>query len=313
MNATEDNLFEHCTFNDFRYFAFANVPPKPVLNNLVAGCVVNVFLFMTTLFLNGVSVLTIVKCPKLKEKISYFLIMLHSVADLAVGLISIPLTSYIYVTEAQGTASCYTQRMVTNIAMIPILSSTVSLQAMTVERYFGVIHPLKHRTMITKRKLVLCFAFGSLSEVTLYMVVVFFHGQFLGTFFTIGAIVFLCVTTFVYTKIFLAIRKSNSAWRAGDNATSSRQNMRRVVLKEIKLVKSCFLAVICFLTCLVLAGVLQSFRSSVDMRNYLILNIWGAMTAFLNSSLNSVIFFWTKPLLKDEALKVLKILWCLKR
>jgi hypothetical protein len=40
-----------------------------------------------------------------------------------------------------------------------------------------------------------------------------------------------------------------------------------------------------------------------------LLQSWAITLALFNHSLNSVIFFWTRPMLKSEAKKVLKSIW----
>ena len=104
----------------------------------------------TVIVLNGVSVFTILKCSQLKEKISYFLIMIQSVADLTVGLISLP-SFIIYCSFTIATTRsihCTEILLLERLAALPTLTSVTTLLAMTVERYFGVLHPLKHRTLI---------------------------------------------------------------------------------------------------------------------------------------------------------------------
>ena len=85
MNTTNEELFQHCNLFNSRYQVFNKIPPKAVFNSMLSACTVISILIIPTIFLNGVSVLTIMKCSQLKEKIAYFLIMVQSLADLAVG------------------------------------------------------------------------------------------------------------------------------------------------------------------------------------------------------------------------------------
>ena len=132
-----------------------------------------------TVTLNGVSVITIRKCSKLKEKISYFLLVFQSVTDLTVGLVNIPAMSII-----------------------------------------------------------------SLSTI----------------------------------------------------ATGSAHS---------RLAKSCYLSVVCFLVCF-LGGIAMSLPFNLSRFSWQVFRSWTATLIILNSSINSLIFFWNSSLLRNEAKKVPK-------
>jgi hypothetical protein len=92
----------------------------------------------------------------------------------------------------------------------------------------------------------------------------------LGTFYSMSLLIFLFVAVFVYTKIFLTIRKRE---RPG-NAVSYRQSKRNF-LKQIRLVKSCFLAVAYFVF-FFLRGILAALPHGLDKFKAEILNLWEA-------------------------------------
>jgi uncharacterized protein YacL len=126
---------------------------------------------------------------------------------------------------------------------------------MTVERYFGVLHPLKHRTLITKKIILVFHACGTSFMLTIVALCTV-RIDFLGTFYSMSLLIFLFVVVFVYTKIFLTIRKRERPGNAVDLNSSARQSKRNF-LKQIRLVKSCFLAVTCFVFCF-LVGILAA-------------------------------------------------------
>ena len=118
MNTTNEELFQHCNLFNSRYQVFSKIPPKAVVNSMLSACTVITTLIIPTILLNGVSVLTIMKCSQLKEKIAYFLIMVQSLADLAVGFFSIPFMSYTCITDALGTADCFRQLVVVIVRVL---------------------------------------------------------------------------------------------------------------------------------------------------------------------------------------------------
>ena len=272
---------------------------------MISACTFQMLLIIPTILLNGISVITIMKCPQLKEKIAYFLIMAQSIADLIVGFINLPLMSYVCITQVIGEADCLTQRIILLIMSFPFLMSLTFLIAMTVDRYLSVIYPLKHRTMVTKRKItnflvygnMFVFAFTGLSVLKI---------QVLDAFHSIYLILFTILAIFVYTKIFITIRNQKRPGNVADNISQNRPNKRKF-LQEIKLAKSCFLSVACFLFCFLAGAIAVMFQPyGEDTPNAVLFIMWVGTATLLNSSLNSIIFFWTRPLLRCEAFKVLK-------
>ena len=67
--------------------------------NHVAGVIVNVILVFLIVGLNSITILTIWRSPKLRKTVCFFLIMLQSCADMIVGLIAVPMTVYIIISE----------------------------------------------------------------------------------------------------------------------------------------------------------------------------------------------------------------------
>ena len=150
---------------------------------------------------------------------------------------------------------------------------------MTVERYFGVLHPLKHRTLITKKRIVVFHACGTSFMLTIVALCTV-RIDLLGTFYSMSLLIFLFVAVFVYTKIFLTIRKRERPGNAVDLNNSAERSVsyrqsKRNFLKQIRLVKSCFLAVAYFVF-FFLRGILAALPHGLDKFKAEILNLWEA-------------------------------------
>jgi hypothetical protein len=245
----------------------------------------------------------------MKKNIPYFLIMMQSVADLIVGLVGLPSFTILYLRRATTSSShCAEVLAVQRLMAFPTLLSIATLLVMTVERYFGVLHPLKHRTLITKRRILVFYSCGVSFMFTIVALSTLKAGLGLGTFLSVCLFIFLFVAVFVYTRIFLTIRKRkppgdvNDLNNPAESTVSSRQRKQNF-LKQIKLAKSCFLVVVCFVVCLLGGGIYAAFPLGINKQ---IIKLWGITMVMLNSSVNSIIFFWTRPLLRNEAKKALR-------
>ena len=233
---------------------------------------------------------------------SYFLVMMQSFADLAIGFCALPLLSYICLEETKGSANCIRNLFVVRLAALPSHLSLLTLTAMTVDRYIGVLYPLKHRTLVTKKRILLLLCLGT-SLVHVVLVLSLFQHQLQQVFYSASFLVFLFISVSVYTRIYLEIRKREQPGEVVENKATDNKTQRKF-LQEIKLAKSCFLVVACFVLSFLVAGVFLALN--LDKHESMIVRSWAMVAIVMNASINSVIFFWSRPLLRNESLKVLK-------
>ena len=91
VNSTGDSIHgnkvsEICHFYMEEVRMTTGFPSKVYYVNFIVALVFNIFLTISTIFLNSVTILAYMKSALLKSKKAYFLIMLLSVNDLLVGL-----------------------------------------------------------------------------------------------------------------------------------------------------------------------------------------------------------------------------------
>ena len=138
--------------------------------------------------------------------------------------------------------------------------------------------------MVTKRKLKTFFV-STVLFVTMFIVLSILQSQLLEGFHTFSIMfLFILFAIFVYTKIYIAIKTRKSPGNVQGNTAMKNQNERKFVT-EIKLVKSCFLPVACFLLCFFAAIVIFLFESQVERADFTALKMWAATPTMLNSSL----------------------------
>ena len=148
------SFFQICSLLNAKREVIVKYPSEVILLNRISVCIFLLVLMIPTVTLNGVSLITIWKYHQLKEKISYFVLMIQSIIDLTVGLVNLPTMSILSLsTIATGSANCVGYVLLSGLIPLLILVSTLTLFTMTVERYFGVVHPLRHQTLITKKRI----------------------------------------------------------------------------------------------------------------------------------------------------------------
>lgn len=318
MNTTISHYVKDCSILAGSYSVIVEFPSDTYVVNQVITAVLYCILSIPVIFLNAITVLTIVKCRQLKTKVCHFPVLIQSLADLTVGLLTLPLFAYVNLSEVYGSPDCLLSYILSTIAFIPWGLSLAALCALTFERYMGVMYPVAHLNHVTKKKFIIyvcAVLLVTLILVPLAVASVIFYYIFCGVY----AIVPLFLHTFCYAKILYSARKrfqreettSASTDAQTDpklsNHVASREK-RKYSMKEVKLAKSCALVVVTFYVCCVPGEILNIYYLEIDYIIYRVVISWYAATLGINTILNSLIFFWTRPILRQEAFRVLKSL-----
>ena len=113
---------------------------------------------------------------------------------------------------------------------------------------------------------------------------------------------------FAYTSIFVTARRSLYSHNTFGTRTAIGMKGKYCLLNEFKLAKSCFLVICTFCLSYLPSIVLTSpAGKSLSPETREMIYSWAMAFAVLNSNVNSVIFFWSKPMLRNEAMKILKL------
>lgn len=310
LTATDTN-FEICTLHYSKHQSVIHSPSDGFFVNQILVCLdslVNGVLIPLTIFFNGVAIVTISKCPQLKEKLCYFLVLVQSVTDLLVAVIGLPVFMLVLVGDIKGDANCAVNSVLIHAPHLTAGYSLITLSFISFERYMGVLHPFIHRTKITKKKL-LFHVFHSCVSHTVTVLIFYVYMTVRRLVIATVIPVFLVGTTYIYVRIFLVARKRLMATQnpnaIAGQGNKSAMDKKKTYLREIKLAKSCFMIVLLFIfSFLPLSIVYVFFADQMTPTTFRIVQSWCLTLATLNSSLNSVIFFWTRAVLKKEAKKI---------
>ena len=322
MNATTapGEVAERCIFINFdisSYYFNDNLTLKIVFVNHLIFCVINAVMSASTICLNSITAITYWKSIQLKKKMANFLIMLLSLSDLGIGMICNPFFVALLAREiSTKKPSCFLNGLNLWLYLVFTGWSFMTLIVLNFERYLSILHPLSHRKIINKRRLItkclviLWFLAGAQVAFTFYsqdvMIVVLI----------VEVVLLIPVLAFIYVKIYFACRTilSRNASRTNisinSNASSQVQNLWTQLERErhVRLVKCCSIVLVCFCISYMPSCVLVAIRKD----NYVtdMAYIWSETLLLLNSSLNSLIFFWGNRRLRKEALRILAQTFC---
>ena len=120
-------FFQTCNLLNAKEEIIVKYPSKAFFINEISVSVFRLLLIVPTVTLNGVSIITILKSPHLREKISYFLIMMQSVSDLTVGLVNLPVSSILgFATVITASVHRAEQVLLSRLTALLILKSIVT-------------------------------------------------------------------------------------------------------------------------------------------------------------------------------------------
>ena len=186
--------------------------------------------------------------------------------------------------------------------------SLITLSAMNFERYLSIVKPLVHRTKLTKKKLLSIVLSGCVAHTVIALLSFFIATNMRRPIGGIYVLLFMNATAYFYIRIFLAAKTplpSETPPNAiTDEASTTKKSKNK--LREIKLAKTCFTIVLVFVfsflpVSITMTLTAQQLGAVATLRT---VQSWSATIGMMNSSLNSIIFFWTRPILRNEAKKI---------
>ena len=304
MNGSAEKIEFFTTCADTEKFVIVDhFPDDKYERSRIAAIVVSCILLLTMISLNGISIITIRRSSQLKSKVCYFFLLLQSIVDLGVGVLGVPLFIYYLSSPFLSTMNCIL--IILAVRITPVISgfSIITLSAITLERYIGVLHPFYYKTNVTKKR-ILTYVAGSC---LIYCPVVPYR-TLIRIVLTGMIVVFLIFATVVYTKIYFVIQKLVRSERRPACETNENRNATRQTIRESRHAKSCFFVVITFALLLIPGTLAPAFYTKGTIQFFVYVH-WTFAVLLLNSCVNSVIFFWTGTLLGNEAIRTLKSLF----
>jgi hypothetical protein len=91
LSVAQKKFETSCQILGTTHFVIEKLSSEKLLINHIFAIAVNGILIIPTLLLNAVAVITIFKSSLLNNKSCYFIILVQSVLDLAIGVLGIPL------------------------------------------------------------------------------------------------------------------------------------------------------------------------------------------------------------------------------
>ena len=270
--------------------------------HLIFLCILNIIFFFSGVVLNTLVIITILKSTQLRKKLCHFMIMVLSCCDLltVVTCSVISLTSCIIMftenNDLDAKVSIYRQ-----LTYLLCGLSMLVLMVMCIERYLGVYYPIFHKTSVTRRKLLTLLAIFTILTNPLALIP---KNDFVisrAVVDVIAMVIFLPPFVFINYKLFKISRKMRRR-----NVTLP-EKKSKIRLQNIN---ACLLVVACLAFLCIPAGshIVYGLVEGSTSESARFSDLWAATTFVINCSCNCLIFFWKNKVLRDEGIKIIKMI-----
>jgi hypothetical protein len=143
-------------------------------------------------------VIKIKRSTQLKSKLCYYLIQVQSIVDLGVGIFSMPLNTYYLASSFLANQSCIMSILAVQTTFLPCGLSIITLSAMAMERYIGVLHPFSYQTQVTKKRILTYVCRGGGIVVAVVVILSFYTDKIIPIFSSVIKVFYLVFTGYVF-------------------------------------------------------------------------------------------------------------------
>ena len=268
---------------------------------LLLLCVLNIIFTFSGIILNALVIASFGKSSQLRKKSCHFMIMVLSCFDLVSVVTNNPgLLFYIIFWLMEKYDLLLKMGIYFSFTDKFYGSSLLILFVMNLERYLGVFYPVFHHTSITRRRLLTLVAILFTFQIALSAISL--NDSIISTTAHLVTFIVVIFPPFVFIN-FKLFKMSRNIRR--QKAISPR-NRAKVNLKSIS---TCLLAVACIAILSIPSIVYIVFNIKPHdhiASNAVLTYIWAGTVYSMNSTFNSLIFFWKNKILRTEGIKILK-------
>ena len=279
---------------------------------LVANCIVNAFLSYTATVLNIITIQALRKTSSLARPLKTLLLSL-TVSDLGVGLLVQPLYIALlvaFITEPNtSNSSHFTSLLFAFGAIANLLGSAsfLGVVALAVDRYLAIHLHLRYQELVTHNRVVVAvILIWVFSAATFFLFLISINVRVIFST-TTGALSF-ATTGLLYCKIYAAVRHHTNQINALQVQQVAQNGEMAIAARQRKTAIATFFVYVVFLACyLPLSSISITFMfNHYESMSWWHLLFYSLTLAFLNSSLNPLIYCWKMRDVRRAVMDILR-------
>ena len=267
----------------------------------------NCFLSYTATMLNIVSILAIRKTSLLPRTLKTLLLSL-AVSDVGVGVVCQPFyTSLLIRSLQENNPGCNTYMVFNVITGMFALASFLGVVAVSVDRFLAIHLHLRYQELVThKRVVAVVISIWVISIFRSSMALWASHRNLNPISITSG-VVGLCVTTVVYIRVYLTVRRHKNQIHVLQvlqvAQTGQMTNFANLIKSTISVFYVYLAYLVCYFPFLISTAMFEAYGPSITWKRYALSSF---TLVFLNSSLNPVIYCWKMRHIRHAVMNILR-------
>ena len=259
----------------------------------IVNCVFDSFLSYTAIMLNIVTIHAIRKASSLPKTLKALLLSL-AVSDIGVGLLGQPLyTSGLVKRLQKQNPDCHTLLLFGFIISVFLLASSLSVLAISVDRFLAIHLHLRYQELVTRKRVVAAVISIWFLSVLLPLTPswISLHNYSLIVLF-LNVIGFLLLKV-VYIRIYFAARRHKNQIQAlqvqevAENGEIA--NFVRLIQSAVCVFYVYLVYLVCYVPFFISLAAVNINRLSIPLRRF---SLFSWTLLFLNSTLNPLIYCW---------------------
>ena len=280
------------------FFSFSEI--EDFYSASIANCVFNSFLSYTAIMLNIVTIHAIRKTLSLPRTLKTLLLSL-AVSDVGVGLLVQPFYISLLIKWVQeSNIGCSTYKTFQIIMYLFSTASFCGVVAISVDRFLAIHLHLRYQELVTHKRVVavvipiwLLSAFSS--SMALWV-----PSNNRSLVLSIPTGICLLVTTVVYIKIYLAVRRHKNQIQA---LQVQNPNFASLIKSAVSTFWVYLVFLVCYLPMLICLAVVGIYGPNITLNRTL---HFSYTLMLLNSSLNPVIYCWKMRHIRQAIMTILR-------
>ncbi len=275
-------------------------------STFIANCVFNNFLCYTAIMLNIVTSHAIRKTSSLPKTLKTLLLSL-AVSDVGVGLLVQPFYTSLLVKWIQQTnPACSTVEAFGSMVFLFSAASFLCVVAVSVDRFLAIHLHLRYQELVTHKRVVAVVISIWVLSAFFSLMPLWVPPDIRSLLMCIIIVVGLLITTLVYIRIYLAVRRHKNQIQALQvrqvAPTGEMEIFSSLVKSAVGIFYVYLLFLLCYLPYLLCLAAIEINGPSIGLKQFY---LYSATLACLNSSLNPVVYCWKMRHIRHATMDIL--------
>ena len=272
----------------------------------IANCVLNSVLSYTAIMLNIVAIHAIRRTSSLRKTLKTLLLSL-AVSDVGVGLLVQPFYASLLVEWLQNSASCASYVAFHVIQCLFSRASFSNVIAVSVDRFLAIHLHLRYQELVTHKRVVVVVILIWVLSAFFSSMAFWLPHNIRSLFVCIISMTGLLVTTLVYFRIYLAVRRHKNQIHVlqVQNAAQTGEiaNFASFIKSAVGSFYVYLVFLVCYLPIFICFAAIAIYGSNIALNRLL---LFSSTLLFLNSSLNPVIYCWKMRHIRYAVMDILR-------